>query len=80
MTSKNEHPSVTFGFSKTKFKCPTCKWIGLGIETIDIGMSELCLYDAGCPICGSLKSLGAVFFDRESGKDKFFPYHVYTEK
>lgn len=75
-SEEKQHPSFEFGFSKTKFLCPKCGWIGLGEETFDIGMSEISLYDAGCPKCLSMQSLGAVFFDSESREYRFYPYQV----
>jgi hypothetical protein len=75
-SEEKKHPSTEFGFSKTKFLCPKCAWIGLGEETEDIGMSELSLYDAGCPNCGSMWSLGAVLWDSELREYRFYPYHA----
>ncbi len=78
-TDKNNHPSEEYGFSKMKFLCPKCGWIGFGKDTVDIGMSEFTLFDAGCPKCNSMRSLGAVFYDCDSRSCKFFPYENIIE-
>lgn len=79
-SEEKQHPSIEFGFSKMTFLCPKCAWVGFGDETEDIGMSEMCLYDAGCPNCSSMQSLGAVFLDSESREYKFYPYHAINKE
>lgn len=74
------HPSIKFGIDNLKIECPHCGWIGLGGETVDVGVNKLAVYDARCPQCRCLQSLGAVYWNDATQKYVFKRAYKHQEK